>query len=140
MATEPNLVNGRAYDYTQIRFNVLGVNIAGVKAITYIEEQPKENNFGTGTKPVSRGHGAINANASVELSMNDVEALRDVAPEGKLLKIPAFDIPVIFENPQGVQTHILKNFEFLDDGVEGSQGDTDLSRTFGAVISEVKYR
>ena len=84
---------------------------------------------------------SIDASGSLEVSMNDVEALRDIAPtKGSLLSIPAFDITVMFGNSQGVQTHRLRNCEFTNDGVETSQGDTDVKRTFDLVISHIDYR
>lgn len=134
------LINGRAYDFAQIVVNMLGAPVIGVKAIEYTEEQEKTNNFGQGNRPVSRGAGAIDASASIEISMNDVEALRDIAAEGSLLNIPSFDITVTFLNAQKVVTHVLKNCEFTDDGVSGTQGDTDLSRSFSLVVSNIKYR
>lgn len=134
------LINGRAYDFTQIVVKILGANVASVSSINYTEEQTKENNFGTGNRPVSRGQGAINASGSITMSMNDVESLRDVALDGSLLRIPAFDIEVSFLNAQRVVTHVLKNCEFTNDGVETSQDDKDVSRSFDIVISHVKYR
>ena len=136
----PALINGQAYDFTQIIMTVLGVPVAGITSINYKEEQEKSNNFGAGNRPVSRGRGAINADGSIELSMNEVEALRDAAPSGSLLKIPPFTITVTYLNLQKVVTHKLKNVEFINDGVETSQGDTDIRRTFDLVISDVKYR
>lgn len=134
------LINGRAYDFTQILVKILGAPIASVSAITYTEEQTKENNFGAGSRPVSRGQGAINASGSITLSMNDIEAIRDVALDGSLLKIAPFDIQVSFLNAQKVVTHTLKNCEFMDDGVETSQDDKDIKRSFGLVISHINYR
>lgn len=134
------LVNGRAYDFTQIQAVVLGVPLPSISSITYLEEQEKENNFGVGNRPVSRGQGAINANGTFDISMNDIEALRDAAPNGSLVQIPAFDIVVVFGNPQKPTTHVLKNVEFLDDGVEGATGDKDLKRSFAVVMSHVKFR
>lgn len=134
------LINGRAYDFAQIVVNILGVPVAGVSAISYTEEQEKINNMGMGNRPVSRGHGAINASGNITISMNDVEALRDAAPNGSLLQIPAFDITVTYLNAQKVVTHVLKNCEFLNDGVESTQGDTDVKRSFDLVISHIKFR
>lgn len=134
------LINGRAYDFTQILVKILGAPIASVSAISYTEEQTKENNFGAGSRPVSRGQGAINASGSITLSMNDVEAIRDVALNGSLLKIEPFDIQVSYLNAQKVVTHILKNCEFMDDGVETSQDDKDIKRSFNLVISHINYR
>lgn len=134
------LINGKAFDYVGITAIVLGVPLPSISQINYTEEQEKTNNFGTGNRPVSRGKAAIEASASFEISMNDVEALRDVAPDGSLLLIPAFDIIIVYGNPQKPITHVLKNCEFTNDGVETSQGDTDIKRTFDLVISHVKYR
>lgn len=134
------LVNGRAYSYVDITFVALSVPLPSVSAINYTQEQPKENHHGTGNNPVSRGRGPKNATASFDISMNDVEALRNAAPNGDLLDIPPFDIVVVFGNPQSPVTHIIKNFEFSDDGVETSTGDTDIKRTFSGTPSHIKYR
>lgn len=134
------LINGEAFQYVQITAVVLGVPLPSISAINYLEEQEKANNFGLGNRPVSRGRGAIDSNGSFDISMNDIEAIRDVAPDGSLLKVPAFDIVVVYGNPQKPITHVLKNVEFTNDGVETTQGDTDVKRTFDLIISHIKYR
>ena len=134
------LINGEAYSYVQITAIVLGVPLPSISAINYIEDQTKENNMGLGNRPVSRGRGPINASGSIDISMNDIEAIRDVAPNGSLVQIPPFDIILVFGNPQKPVTHVLKNVEFMDDGVETTQGDTDVKRTFNLIMSHVKYR
>lgn len=134
------LINGRAYDYTQITVVILSVPVAGISAINYVTEQEKTNNFGTGNQPVSRGRGAKDTTGSLEMSQNDVEAIRDAAPNGSLLDIPPFDIVMVFGNIQKPVTHVVKNVEFSNEGVETTQGDTDIRRTFDFTASHVKYR
>lgn len=134
------LINGTAYDFAQIIVNILGVPVASVSSIEYEETQEKINNYGAGNRPVSRGKGAIEATATIEMSMNDIEAIRNVALDGSLLNVPAFDITVFFGNPQSPQTHVLKNCEFTNDGISGSQGDTDLKKSFELVVSHIKFR
>ena len=134
------LVNGIAFDFVQLTPLFLGVPLVSMSSITYEEIQEKINNMGVGNRPVSRGRGAIDASGSMELSMNDIEAIRDVAPSGSLLLLPASDFVLVFGNPQNVQTHILKNLEFTNDGVTGAVGDTDLKLTLNFVISNVQYR
>jgi hypothetical protein len=134
------LINGRAYDFAQIVCNILSVPLMGISSISYSEEQEKANNFGAGKWAVSRGHGAVDASASIDIHMNDIEAIRDAAPFGRLLDIPPFDITVTFLNTNKVVTHTLKNCEFTNDGVEGSQGDTQLQRSFDLVVSHIEYR
>jgi hypothetical protein len=134
------LVNGRSYDFTSITVSILGVPLVGISAISYTEEQTKENNFGTGNRPVSRGRGAINASGSIDIHMEDVEKIRQAAPNRSLLQLPAFDIVVVFGNPTNPRVHILKNAEFTSDGVEASQGDTAFVRSFDLVLSHVEYK
>ena len=134
------LINGTAFDFAQIIVNILGVPVASVSSIEYEETQEKVNNYGAGNRPVSRGAGAIECSATIEMSMNDIEAIRDVAPNGSLLQIPAFDITVFFGNPQNPQTHVLKNCEFKSDGIGGAQSDTDMKKSFDLVLSHIKWR
>ena len=134
------LINGRAYDYVDIQVSILGAEINGVTEINYTSEQEKTNNFGTGVFPTSRGRASRNSSGSIGLSMNEVEALREVAPLGNLLDIPSFDIVIVFGNVQAPRTHVVKNVEFTDDGVETSQGDASVNRVFSFVASHVLYR
>jgi hypothetical protein len=134
------LINGKSYTFAQINVKALGLNLASVSKVTYKETQEKENNYGAGLRPVSRGAATIKATASITMSMNDVEAIRDAATKGSLLSVPAFDIEVSFLNEQKVVTHILKNCEFTSDGVEASLDDKDLKMDFELVLSHVEYR
>lgn len=139
MPNNTPLINGRAYDFAQVVVNMLSVPLMGISSITYSEEQEKTNNFGAGKFAVSRGHGTIDASASFDIHMNDVEAMRAAAPSGRLLDIPPFDITVSYLNENKVVSHTLKNCEFVSDGVEGSQGDTQLMRSFDLVLSHIEY-
>jgi len=133
------LINGTAFDFTQIIARIGGVPVASISSIDYEENQEKANNYGAGSRPVSRGRGAIEVTASMELSMNDIESIRDAAPNGSLLAIPPFDIIIHYANPQNPRTHTLKNCEFTNDGISGSQGDTDLKKSLDLVVSHIEY-
>ena len=133
------LINGKAYDYTQITISILGSPLAGVSSVNYTETQEKMNNYGTGNRPVSRGQGAIECTCSLEISMNDVERLRNASINRSLLSLPAFDILIIFINGVTTHKHVVKNCEFSDDGTETSQGDTDIKRTFNLTPSHIEW-
>ncbi len=134
------LVNGQAYDYTKVVFSILGVPLPSLTQINYTQEQDKENNMGASNKPVSRGHGSINSSGSIEISMTDMEALREVAPERSLLLIPSFDVVVTFFNTGNVvRNHVLQFVEFKTDGMNGATGDTDLKMTLDLVIADILY-
>ncbi len=59
------LINGVAYSYVDVIVEIAGVPAPSVSKISYSEEQAKENNFGTGGRPVSRGKGKIEPMAFV---------------------------------------------------------------------------
>lgn len=134
------LVNGQAFDFSQITPLYLGVPLVSLTSITYEEVQEKVDNPGTGNRGISRGRADIKSNGSMEISMNDIEALREIATDGSLLLLPATDFILVFGNPQNIQTHVLKNLEFTNDGGAGTQGDTDLKFTLNFIISNVIYR
>ncbi len=134
------LVNGAAFTFAQIIPAYIGVPLPSLSEINYEETQEKTNNMGTGNRPVSRGSGPIDANGSMILSQNDIEALREVAVEGSLLALPSADFVLVFGNPSNPQTHVLKDLAFLNDGGGGTTGDTDLTMTLNFIISHVKYR
>jgi len=139
------LINGKSYDYSQIVVNIGGVPLTGVTEINYEEEQEKVNNKGLGKRGHSRGRGSIESSASIGLSMNETEKLRDAAvaagdAAGSLLSLEPFTIIVTYGNSQRVVTHKLLNAEFTKDGGGGSEGDTEIAMVHDLIISEVQYR
>lgn len=140
MGQTATLINGKAYSYVDITATALGGAFPGMKTIDYEVIQEKPNNWGTSVEPVSRGKGKKDPSGSLQLSMNDIEALRDAAPNGSLLDIPMFNLILVFGNPQKPVTHILENLEFTNDGGSGSEDDTDLVFTLNFVFSKLKTR
>lgn len=131
------LINGQAYSYVNIQVIVAGVPMPSISSISYSETQEKPNNYGTGNLPVSRGRGAREFEGSIELAMNDVEALRAVTDDGSLLSIAAFDIIIKFGTGANTKLHTLKNVEFTSDSVDTSVGDTDTKYTLDIVMANI---
>ena len=132
------LINGKAYEYADIIVSLLGVPTPSVSSISYTEEQDSKLNFGTGNRAVSYGSGTIQGKGDIEIAMNDSEAIRDIAPNGSFLKLPLFDIVVIFGNPQKLIKHIIKNIKFTNDGVSGATGDVDMKMKFSFISPEIR--
>lgn len=59
------LVNGVNYSWGNIKLVLFGVPVIGVTKINYKEKQIKENNYGIGNEPISRGHGKKNTKAAL---------------------------------------------------------------------------
>lgn len=121
------LINGKAYDWSQIVSTINGTELNGVQAIDYEEVQEKANNYGAGSRPVSRGRGRIEPTASITLDMTEAEKLTDSAPNRNLLEIPPFDITVTFDNAGKVVTHVIKNCEFTNNVRSLEEGATGTS-------------
>ena len=49
------LINGVNYSWSNIKFNLFGVPVVGITEINYTRKQNKENQYGAGVEPVSRG-------------------------------------------------------------------------------------
>lgn len=133
------LINGTAYDYASITMKILGVDINSVMEIKYKSKQDKKNNYGAGDEPVSRGKGVKEYECEIKMSKNDYSALRDAVPSKELLDIPPFDITVTYKNDQRVITDVIQNSEFLEEGEEGAQGDTDIAMSFPILPGKILY-
>ena len=131
------LINGKAYDWSQIIMTINGTEVNGVQAINYEEVQEKANNYGAGSRPVSRGRGRIEPTASITLDMTEAEKLTDAAPNRNLLEIAPFDITVTFDNAGKVKTHVIKNCEFLNNVRGLEEGNTGTSVELDLLPSHV---
>ena len=135
-------INGLLYDWAQISVGIAGVVVTGVTAIEYKEEQEKINVYGSGRYPIGSGSGRITPSASITLLEDEIARLRDAAPNGRLQDIAPFDITVTFLSPNTakIQTHVLKNCQFTDNGVSASEGDTSLSQQLTLILSSIKWK
>ena len=51
------LINGVTYSWSNVKLVLFGVPVIGITQIEYKRKQNKENNYGMGTDPISRGYG-----------------------------------------------------------------------------------
>lgn len=136
------LINGEAHSWSQITINLLGRKVAGVTAINYTETQAIENNYGAGNYPVSRGYGNVEYTASITLNAEEVEALQDAVPSGRLQDIPETDIVVAYI-PKGstqIRTHILRAAKMTDNKREVNQGDTSIPVEIPLIIAGINWK
>lgn len=132
------LINGREYGWADIFTNIGGVPVTGIRAIKYDEEMEKENIYGAGRNPVSRGYGRVKSTASVTLLMGTVMALRAKAPKGQLFRIAPFSITVSYQPEAGpIVTHILKNAEFKKNTFDWKEGDMSKEVELELIISHI---
>lgn len=138
MASTP-LINGVNYSWVNITFIPFGVPVVGITRISYKRKQQKENNYGIGAKPVSRGYGKYEYEGSIEIYTDEWKKIIAASPNRDPLSIPAFDIPVLFGGSRvQFEKDVLKMVEFLEDPLDANDGDTKLLVTIPLIIGDIQ--
>jgi len=134
------LINGVNYSWANIKVILFGVPVVGITKIEYKTKQKKDNNYGAGYEPVSRGYGNKEYEGSIELYTDELKRIINAAPNRDAMAIPPFDITVLFETGVGVQVaqDVLLACEFTEEGLTAAQGDTKLLVTLPLVIGGIK--
>lgn len=140
MATFIPLINGQAYSYVDITVNINGVIISGITTIEYDETQERTNNYGTGTRPTSRGSGKIEPTCTMSIERGEYNALINASPGHSLLNIPEFDVIVSYTPLNSIPVvDIIKNCRFLKNASGGSEGDTNIISELDLLPSHIEW-
>lgn len=135
------LINGQAYAWSQIKVNVLGKAVNGIKSIEYDEKREMQDNYGSGDRPVSRSYGKMTTESKIELHMVEIEKLQEIAPDGDITRIPPFDIVVSFQPSNGrIVNHTLHNAQFKENGRKAAEGDMEITKEIPLQVSNISYR
>jgi len=132
------IINGINYAWANISFILFGTPVVGIVAIDYKRSQKKDNNYGSGKKPVSRGYGQEEYEGSIEVYLDTWKSIIDGSPNRNPLEIPPFDIPVMFGG-EGVDTtqDILRAVEFTEDPLSSKSGDTKITVKIPLIIGGI---
>lgn len=122
------LINGVNYSWSNIGVILFGTPVVGILSISYKRKQKKDNNYGAGAEPISRGYGQKEYEGELELYTDVWKQIIAASPNRDPTQIPPFDIPVSFSGT-GVQVDkdVLRAVEFLEDPLESKTGDTKLT-------------
>jgi hypothetical protein len=139
MAAIP-LINGINYSWGNIKMILFGVPIIGITKIDYKRTQKKDNNYGWGYEPISRGYGNIEYEASIEIYQDELKRIIASAPNNDVLSIAPFDIQIIYAgNNATIKIDTLQMCEFKNDTVTASQDDSKLLVTIDLVIAGILH-
>jgi hypothetical protein len=129
------LINGINYSWANITLTLFGVPVVGITKIEYKRKQKKENNYGAGSQPTSRGYGNYEYEGSIELYVDEWKRIIASSPGRDPLAIPPFDIQVVFAGA-GItaEKDVLRSVEFMEDPLTANQGDTKLMVTIPLII------
>ena len=107
-------VNGRAYDWGDVDFQMPGLNIQ-VQEVSYNDELEKEVVYGAGQKPRGYGEGNYKSEGKISLLRDDYDELLDYCKRRgiSLYKLVIPKIAVSYANPGSrTRTDILSTVTF----------------------------
>ena len=134
------LINGNAFSYGNITIKAYGRTLNSCSSIELTTEQEKVNNYGLGFNPVSRGRGNKEYSGNFELAMKDIIPLQDLAQAfgGSLVDLPITeDVTITLDNGTDVVNYKLNGFEFTNDVLGASDGDTETKSTINFIYAGV---
>lgn len=132
------LINGVSYGWGNIQLVLFGVPVVGITKIDYKAKQTKENLYGAGYKPVSRGYGKYEYEGSIEIYTEEWKRIIAAAPNRDPLSIAPFDIEVVFAgNRVAPEKDSLKMCEFLENPLSSSEGDTSIKVSIPLIIGDI---
>ena len=133
------MINGINYSWANITLNLFGNPVFGVTKIKYMRKQKKENNYGFGSDPVSRGYGNKEYDASIDLYMDEWKNIIAASPNRDPFQIAPFDIQVVFGQINGMDSDkdVLRACEFTEDGFDAGQGDTKLIISVPLIVGKI---
>lgn len=90
------LINGVNYSWSNVSLVLFGVPVIGIAKIEYTRKQKKDNNYGLGVDPISRGYGNKEYEGKISIYRDEWNKIIASAPSRDPLDIDFFDIQVSF--------------------------------------------
>ncbi len=127
--------------WNSVKVNMLARDVEGITGVKYDDNVSKENVKGAGIYPVGRAVTGYEANASITLYKEEVDALMRSLPPGKRLQdIAPFDITVVYMNDAFlIQTDRIRNCEFTNVGIDVKQGDGTIATEYTLIVSHIEW-
>lgn len=135
------LINGKAYAWSDAVFTVASVLVNGISEINYEKKREKTDNYGAGSKPVSRSYGKEEFTADITLHMEEVEAITNAAPDRDLTLIGMFDVTVTFAPSLGAAPvrHMLRGCEFKNNTRAMKEGDNMFAVKLELIVGDIEF-
>lgn len=134
-------INGTRHAWGSIKLMLLGREVTGISEISYKDSTSKENHYGQGGMPVSRGTGQYKAEATIKLDKYEVQAIQTATGGKRLQDIDPFDIIVTYM-PVGqdkLQVDVIRNCEFTTNERTTKSGDTTIGVPLPLIISHIVW-
>jgi hypothetical protein len=143
MASRVPLIQGVQWSWVNLQNIAFGVPVIGIVGIKWRKKQAKENQYGEGTEAYGRTYGKVEYEATITVFQDWWKTVCDAAPNKDPLQIAPFDWTLAMGNGAvGVAAQVvtLRNFEFLEDGLDANEGDMKLTIDIPCIFAGVDRR
>ena len=131
---------GTMVGWTKVSARIMGRDLVGIRKIQYGDSVDRENQYGSGGEVIGRSEGNYEANASMELTIEEKMALQASLPKGSRIQdIPSFPVTVAFDFGGKVYKDVIHNCQFTDTGVDVKQGDKTIAHDYKLIVSHISY-
>jgi hypothetical protein len=114
-------MDSREFSFADIKINILGADLSGLRGITYKKSQEKELVYGTGSEPKAVQRGNKKYEGALTVLKSDFDLMHIAALAAgytDLMDVPAKDITatIVYQKDDGsaIQTDVLYNLEFTE--------------------------
>lgn len=134
------LINGVNYSWGNASLILFNVPLIGITKITLNSKQQKDNNYGAGVDPVSRGYGRKEYEGSISVYWDELKKIIDAAPNRDILDIGMFDIPMVLASTRVPFTKIVaRACEFTASPFSVAEGDTKIIVDIPLVVGRIDW-
>ena len=132
-------INSREFEFADIKLQLLGAEISGLRGISYKKTQEKELVYGAGNRPKGIQRGNKKFDGSLMLLKSDFDMLnRVVRAKGyaDITEVPGrlINITIVYqaEGEPIIQSDTLVNVEFMDyeDGMKQNEKHKEITLPF----------
>ena len=133
-------INGNAYSFVDAKITIAGIELFSATNIVAKLTQDKTNNYGNQPEPQSRGRGKKVYESSFDFSLKDIQKLKALIPSQNLTDLPVSTCVIFLDNGTDQYEITLPFFEFSEDGLEMSDGDTEARKTYAGIMSDIIFQ
>lgn len=135
------IINGVSYTHADILVNIFGIPLIGITGIEYGDPQDITGNYSTGQHMTSVGFGQVKPFARITLTLECLETIQNLAPNGRLQNIPFFDVGINFLPEGGVLVrHSLKKCRIKGRNTGSQTGNSEITETLELFVADVNYK
>jgi len=140
MANENTVLSMEGYSTADVKITFNDLELPGITNFELNLEQSKNNNLGMGVNPVSRSRSQKEYSGSLEMDYDTKKRLLEnfANTDNVLTSIPPGLLEITLARTDGGFEKISVPFmEFNGDGISGSQGDENLTKSVDIIFAGI---